>query len=166
MLWDSGVFSLEKKTAPPSPDYPCKSHDHDHQWADLVKPWLPWHSGTRLDVLTYCHWLGQWHVKAASLYILHREQVKVCSVLIVSKLSMLEINNQSLKYADSRVFLISYQITIINLAQIWSFWRFSCPKLSFAPTFNWITLLFSCFLSIQNMWNWDQFQIIYVSNNM
>ncbi len=23
------------------PDYPCKSHDHDHQWADLVMAWLP-----------------------------------------------------------------------------------------------------------------------------
>ncbi len=21
-------------------DYPCKSHDHDHQWADLVMAWL------------------------------------------------------------------------------------------------------------------------------
>ncbi len=26
-------YFLEKKLLP---DYPCKSHDHDHQWADLV----------------------------------------------------------------------------------------------------------------------------------
>ncbi len=23
-------------------DYSCKSHDHDHQWADLVMAWLPY----------------------------------------------------------------------------------------------------------------------------
>ncbi len=38
LLWvsvqPSGVFSSEK--APRPPDYPCKLHDHDHQWADLV----------------------------------------------------------------------------------------------------------------------------------
>ncbi len=32
----SGVFSWEKNP----PDYPCKSYDHDHQWADLVIAWL------------------------------------------------------------------------------------------------------------------------------
>ncbi len=41
LLWGSvqpsEVFSREKH----SPDYPCKSHDHDHQWADLVMAWLP-----------------------------------------------------------------------------------------------------------------------------
>ncbi len=70
---------------------------------------------------------------------------------------MLEHNIQSLKYAD--------QITIINVGQIWSFWSFSSPKLSFAPP---LTVLHYCFhvLSIESMWNWDQFHIIYVSNNM
>ncbi len=24
------------------PDYPCKSQDHNHQWADLFMPWLPY----------------------------------------------------------------------------------------------------------------------------
>ncbi len=45
---------------------------------------------------------------------------------------MLEFNIQSLKYSDSRVFPISYEITIINLGQIWSVWSFSSPKWSFA----------------------------------
>ncbi len=36
-VWPSGVFSWEKKL--PS-DCPCKSHDHDHQWAVLVMAWL------------------------------------------------------------------------------------------------------------------------------
>ncbi len=31
-------YFREKKIPP---DYPCKSHDHDHQWADLVMAWLP-----------------------------------------------------------------------------------------------------------------------------
>ncbi len=35
-VWPSEVFSWEKLL----PDYPCKSHDHDHQWADLVMAWL------------------------------------------------------------------------------------------------------------------------------
>ncbi len=25
-----------------SPEYPCKSHDHDHQWADFVMARLPY----------------------------------------------------------------------------------------------------------------------------
>ncbi len=33
-----GVFSREKKLPP---DYPCKSHDHDHQWTGLIMVWLP-----------------------------------------------------------------------------------------------------------------------------
>ncbi len=33
----SGVFSQEKIPS----DYPCKSHNHDHQLADLVMAWLP-----------------------------------------------------------------------------------------------------------------------------
>ncbi len=28
-----------RKNSPP--DYPYKSHDHDHQWADFVMAWLP-----------------------------------------------------------------------------------------------------------------------------
>ncbi len=31
-------YFLEKKLLP---DYPCKSHDHGHQWAALVMAWLP-----------------------------------------------------------------------------------------------------------------------------
>ncbi len=40
LLWVSvqpyRVFSQEQTP----PDYPCKSYDHDHQWADLVMAWL------------------------------------------------------------------------------------------------------------------------------
>ncbi len=36
-LWRFLEYLLEKKLLP---DYPCKSHDHDHQWADFVMAWL------------------------------------------------------------------------------------------------------------------------------
>ncbi len=38
-VWPSGVCSWEQKKL--LLDNPCKSHDHDHQWADLVMAWLP-----------------------------------------------------------------------------------------------------------------------------
>ncbi len=36
--WGLLEYFLEIKLLP---DYPCKSHDHDHQWVDLVMAWLP-----------------------------------------------------------------------------------------------------------------------------
>ncbi len=36
-VWPSGFIFVRKKL--PS-DYPCKSHDHAHQWAVLVMAWL------------------------------------------------------------------------------------------------------------------------------
>ncbi len=37
LLWSFGVFLRGKLL----PDHPCKSHDHNHQWADLMMAWLP-----------------------------------------------------------------------------------------------------------------------------
>ncbi len=111
ILWvsvqPSGAFSWQKLP----PDYPSKSHDHDHQWTDLVMAWLPYDKRNceqefeRAWLFTFCS-VRQWVHMALAVNRHYHDSSSISIIIIIIIIIILQHHYHHPTSSSSNIVII------------------------------------------------------------